>query len=397
MNLFIAGADVACSLITFILLITILLSGAKDKTKNKYLIVGMASIAIFSMSDGVSFCMDEFGGPDILLTILNILSYIGADIIVTAVVYYMSERIRECCDFPKIYSRVVLCAAILDILIVFAGLYTGFLFTVKNGHTVYGMLNDYLGVTEFIVLAFFLICVSIRRKNIEKKIFVSTVIYFVAPFISLIITFFNNQLTLSYLSASVSFIIIYVIIVQEDLHESALNERIMYKASITDVLTGQLNRKAYADAVANFSYPYPKDFVYMSLDLNGLKQANDSKGHAAGDELLIGATQCMNRAFSAYGNVYRTGGDEFNAILNIPTDKLEDVLNNFESELANWHGDTVDTMSISYGYVRADEIVNTPIDKVAAIADERMYVAKANYYKTKGIDRRGLVISNDEH
>lgn len=34
------------------------------------------------------------------------------------------------------------------------------------------------------------------------------------------------------------------------------------------------------------------------MDLNGLKAANDNIGHEAGDELIIGASKCMDNAFS---------------------------------------------------------------------------------------------------
>ena len=41
------------------------------------------------------------------------------------------------------------------------------------------------------------------------------------------------------------------------------------------------------------------------MDLNGLKEANDNIGHEAGDELIIGASKCMDNAFSGLGRTYR--------------------------------------------------------------------------------------------
>ncbi len=52
------------------------------------------------------------------------------------------------------------------------------------------------------------------------------------------------------------------------------------------------------------------EWAYISLDLNGLKQANDSLGHSAGDELICAASNCMKFAFTSYGKIYRIGGDE---------------------------------------------------------------------------------------
>lgn len=57
------------------------------------------------------------------------------------------------------------------------------------------------------------------------------------------------------------------------------------------------------------------NFVYVTADLNGLKGANDTLGHAAGNELIRGAADCLRAAFGAFGDIYRIGGDEFAAIL----------------------------------------------------------------------------------
>ena len=51
------------------------------------------------------------------------------------------------------------------------------------------------------------------------------------------------------------------------------------------------------------------EFTYVSLDVNGLKVINDTKGHTAGDELIIGACQCMKKSLGPYGKLYRIGGD----------------------------------------------------------------------------------------
>ena len=125
------------------------------------------------------------------------------------------------------------------------------------------------------------------------------------------------------------------------------------------------------------------------MDVNGLKVVNDSMGHEAGDEIIIGASQCMLRSFGQYGKVYRTGGDEFTIILYIGKEKIENILGDFENAVFSWHGEIVNDISVSYGYVEADEAHSLPIYEVAALADKRMYENKSAFYKRKGIDRRG--------
>lgn len=394
MNLFIAGTDAACALISLVVLYAILSTKVKKKKKNIYLILGIISLVIFSTADAVSFVMDEIGGNDLISFYSNLLSYLGADIIVVAFVFYISERIREKCDFSKAFSGVVFVGAIFDVLIMLFGAYTGALYRIENGQTVYGALNDYLGIVQFVVVLFFLTGVVINRKHLEKKFFITVCLYFLSPIAAMVLLFIDDRLIFTYLAAAISFLIIYVVVVQEDLQASILEEKMMHKASITDALTGLLNRRAYTDDIKSLSNSYPNGFVYMSLDVNGLKNVNDHLGHAAGDEIITGAARCMTKCLGLYGSVYRTGGDEFTAIVCIPPKKLQTVLNEFELEVANWHGKLVDSLSVSYGYVKAEETRGCSIDKVSVIADERMYKAKADFYKKKGIDRRGREVAN---
>lgn len=55
------------------------------------------------------------------------------------------------------------------------------------------------------------------------------------------------------------------------------------------------------------------EITVIMMDVNGLKTVNDSCGHMAGDELIIGAAKCIQTSMGEYGKVYRVGGDEFYA------------------------------------------------------------------------------------
>ena len=75
-----------------------------------------------------------------------------------------------------------------------------------------------------------------------------------------------------------------------------------------DPLTGALNRASfYADLK---QYAGQITAIY-SIDLNGLKQANDTKGHEAGDKLLKNAAMLLSDCLPPGCYLYRTGGDEF--------------------------------------------------------------------------------------
>ena len=51
------------------------------------------------------------------------------------------------------------------------------------------------------------------------------------------------------------------------------------------------------------------------LDLDGLKEINDTLGHQAGDERLRAVAECLRATMRASDGAYRTGGDEFMVLL----------------------------------------------------------------------------------
>jgi diguanylate cyclase (GGDEF)-like protein len=162
--------------------------------------------------------------------------------------------------------------------------------------------------------------------------------------------------------------------------------------SATDVLTGCHNRRAYEDRVREFSsQSMNDDFVYVSADINGLKQINDTLGHAAGDELISGATVCLQKGFGQYGSLYRIGGDEFAALIRANEESLNGIMDNVNSIVDSWKGHSVDRMSISIGYASHRDFPDMTIEELGKIADNKMYEAKKAYYQ-KHDKRRSVKI-----
>ena len=107
-----------------------------------------------------------------------------------------------------------------------------------------------------------------------------------------------------------------IIFTTRHVDEEKKREESLIRIAMTDELTRLFNRRSYEEDLKEYSEHLPeKDFVLLSADVNGLKQVNDTLGHAAGDELIKGAADCLLLAIGQKGKVYRTGGDEFIVIL----------------------------------------------------------------------------------
>ena len=165
--------------------------------------------------------------------------------------------------------------------------------------------------------------------------------------------------------------------------------RALTSASFVDQSTQLLNRRAFEERKAELAMsPLKEDFVYVTADLNGLKHVNDTLGHAAGDELIQGAADCLKTCFGAYGDVFRIGGDEFAAILSLTEAQRREAMAALDQASERWSGQQVQGLSISCGYASSREFPSENIAELMKISDERMYAAKDAYYRQSGRDRR---------
>ena len=164
----------------------------------------------------------------------------------------------------------------------------------------------------------------------------------------------------------------------------------LHRKANVDQLTGLLNRRAFEDQVKEYKdgTPLPDNFVLASIDVNALKTVNDTLGHAAGDELIKGAAVCMERCLGSYGSVYRTGGDEFTAVLFVDGPRLEAIKKDLDAAVRAWHGNIVKELYLACGYAASSQYPDADLRKLNEYADKQMYADKELYYSKKGLDRR---------
>jgi diguanylate cyclase (GGDEF)-like protein len=108
--------------------------------------------------------------------------------------------------------------------------------------------------------------------------------------------------------------------------ERAEIDQQLRKHAFYDALTGLPNRAFLLERTeALVSSPAGPTVAVLSLDLDDFKKINDSKGHSAGDHLLVEIADRLERAVSGAGTVARLGGDEFGICIQC-ADVQRDVL-----------------------------------------------------------------------
>lgn len=92
--------------------------------------------------------------------------------------------------------------------------------------------------------------------------------------------------------------------------------------SITDELTGLLNRRGFTEAVTRAlgnAKRHDEQGLLVAIDLDGFKPINDTFGHAAGDAMLKHVADFLSKRVRTTDYLARVGGDEF-AILMVNGD-----------------------------------------------------------------------------
>ena len=105
----------------------------------------------------------------------------------------------------------------------------------------------------------------------------------------------------------------------KDLSGKKRVEDMLLKLSITDSLTGLFNRRYFQKKITEEVHRasrmgYPLSLIM--IDVDDLKAINDTSGHLAGDDILIGVAEIIVESIRKdTDTAYRYGGDEFLLIL----------------------------------------------------------------------------------
>ena len=169
--------------------------------------------------------------------------------------------------------------------------------------------------------------------------------------------------------------------VTDEQEEHAKLERL----TITDVLTGLFNRRAFADIIEKYMEQYESDgsdFVLLMIDIDRFKMINDTQGHDFGDEVLKRVSGVLKRVAADNSVVFRFGGDEFVILRHYKNEaELESVKHEINADLAKIEqiGAVQISIRVSIGTSIYSEF--NSISECLDAADKRMYIEKERHKK----------------
>ncbi|MEK6743092.1 MAG: PAS domain S-box protein [Nitrospirota bacterium] len=168
-----------------------------------------------------------------------------------------------------------------------------------------------------------------------------------------------------------------------DIHERKALQDTLETISISDDLTGLLNRRGFftlTQQQIKLANRTKRRLFLLYGDIDGLKTVNDSLGHAAGDLMLVETAKLLRDVFRESDIIARLGGDEFAVLLtedsNTPDTAV--ILDRLQNAIRAHHerAPGAASISLSIGLQVYDPEHPSTFDRLISQADALMYEEK---------------------
>jgi diguanylate cyclase (GGDEF)-like protein len=177
----------------------------------------------------------------------------------------------------------------------------------------------------------------------------------------------------------ISFVLGVTLFLAREIGRRALAEDKLEELAATDALTGLKNRRKFdaaIDAEWRRATRQKTPVALLMIDADHFKSYNDTFGHQAGDQMLVGIAICISDSVRRAGDcAARYGGEEFAVLL--PGLSAVDALRVAETirlKVQQWSDDT----TVSIGIASLTPAAAMEWSLLVKAADKALYAAKAN-------------------
>jgi diguanylate cyclase (GGDEF)-like protein len=181
------------------------------------------------------------------------------------------------------------------------------------------------------------------------------------------------------MSALILFVLGVTLFLAREIGRRAQAEDKLEELATTDALTGLRNRRKFDAAIDGEwrrATRQKTPLALLMIDADHFKAYNDSFGHQAGDQMLVGIAICISDSVRRAGDcAARYGGEEFAVLLPglSPMDALA-VAETIRLKVQQWSDST--TVSIGIASLTPSASMEWPV--LLEAADQALYAAKAN-------------------
>lgn len=298
----------------------------------------------------------------------NFLLYVLEPIPPSLSLLYADYQIFHNENKVKNKQKVLVIFLLLNLLMCIVSLFSkGFFYVDENNIYHRGPYFAMHVVYCYGLLIYSLLLIIKNRPFIERRNYVSMLIFFVPMAIGTTIQVFFYGYSLNWVGMMLSLLIIYF--------------NIQNKGINTDYLTGIYNRRQLDEYIKERikSSTKNKSFSAILLDLNEFKAINDKFGHKIGDEALKDSVEIIRRSLNTNDFIARFGGDEFVIVTDIYNGQILDkVVKRIRKNVEAFNMNNVKPYNISFsiGYDIYSSSSNMEADEFFKHIDMLMYENK---------------------
>lgn len=149
----------------------------------------------------------------------------------------------------------------------------------------------------------------------------------------------------------------------------------LFELAYTDSMTELQNRNAYEERLKKLRKPSSNisRITVIVIDINGMKEINDSYGHFSGDDAIKTVAKALKDTIGTKADIYRIEGDEF---VCISESNVLPYISQFKDTISFINREKLYKLAVSIGYSKYHEKYTKSIDSIICRADEKMYKAK---------------------
>ena len=182
--------------------------------------------------------------------------------------------------------------------------------------------------------------------------------------------------------ALILFVVGTTLFLAREIGRRAQAEDKLEELATTDALTGLKNRRKFdseIDAEWRRAARHKTPVALLMIDADHFKSYNDTYGHQAGDQVLVGIAICISDSVRRAGDcAARYGGEEFAVLLpGISAADALAVAENIRRKVELWSEDPQVT-TVSVGIASMIPVAGLDWSHLVEAADKALYAAKAN-------------------
>lgn len=181
--------------------------------------------------------------------------------------------------------------------------------------------------------------------------------------------------------ALIAFVLTATLVAAREIGRRARAEERLEELATTDALTGLKNRRKFDTTIENEwrrALRQRRPLSLLMIDADHFKAYNDTHGHQAGDQVLVGIAICISDSVRRASDcASRYGGEEFAVLLpGLAKSHAEHVAETIRLKVASWSTDRPpSTVSIGIACLTPSHEMDWPV--LVEAADKALYAAKA--------------------